>query len=97
VSRYDSFVGDLDAENQDRADIQERSLKAHWESQLEKLKLIKERHQALGREALVKATQGRIDALNRRMELSLERIEKRRTVCCHFEEIAVGVVRVEDS
>ncbi len=92
---YKIFSRELKAKNEDRADIQLRTLEQHLRQQLAKLEEILERHRAHGRDSLVKATEGRIRALRNRVEQQRLRIESRRKVRSDAREIAIAIILVE--
>ena len=93
--RVDSLLGGLEAElderfrtagvrknleNSDRAQFQLYGLERHFQRQLESLQNVLATHRAQGRKGLEKATQGKIDALTRRVEVQRERIKQREAV-----------------
>lgn len=91
---YESLLQELRARNEDRADIQIRTLDQHLREQTIKLEAIREKHQASGRESLVKATEGRIKALEGRVEQQRLRIESRRDVRSESKEIAIAIIQM---
>ena len=93
--RFRRHVGEVRAENEDRADIQGRNLERHLRTQLATLQGVRGRHLARGRTALVKATEGRISALKERVDRQRQRIEERRRIQEQDDDILVVVVRVE--
>jgi len=93
---YEEFVDDIRRRNEDRADLQLRNLQRHLDRQRRKLNEIRDRHLALGRESLAKATQGRLDALEGRVERQRLRIEGSREVTHKRDEVIVAVVQVHD-
>jgi hypothetical protein len=92
---YAAFVRDRRAQNDDRADIQERSARAHFAARLETLTAVRERHLQLGRRGLVRATEGQIEALRRWIDHESRRISERRRITERKDEICVGLIRVE--
>ena len=91
---YEEFVRQLENRNEDRADTQEQTLRDHLKNQRERLREIKRGHLREGRDPLAKATQGRIDKLENRVERELLRIEKQRELDHKHEDICVGVIEV---
>jgi superfamily II DNA or RNA helicase len=85
-----------EAQNQDRADIQRRGLERHQAQQDAKLSELRARHAARGREALVRATEGRRAALRAKIETKLAAIESRRAVIPQNDEVLVALVLVGD-
>src|SRR5206468_6458125 len=92
---YTDFVSKRRAHNDDRADIQERSANAHFEARLETLTAVRDRHAQYGRQGLVRATEGQIQALRRWIEQERRRITDRRQLTERKDEICVGLIRVE--
>lgn len=91
---YEGFSRELRARNEDRADIQLRTLDQHLRQQTSKLEAIREKHRERGRESLAKATEGRIKALEGRVEQQRLRIESRRAVRSESREIAIAIVQI---
>ena len=93
---HENFVRSLSDENLDRADVQLHNLDRHHKGQMRKLTEIRAGHEAAGRRALVRATEGRIQALKYRVETKRRRIEARKIQVPHRREIALGILRVEE-
>jgi SNF2 family DNA or RNA helicase len=91
---YDDTIKDIEAENNDRADIQEKSLKQHVDKQMLKLHTILAKHEAYGRINLMKATMGRIENLSKRMDLKLNDINSKRLLTRLSKDICMGIVKV---
>jgi superfamily II DNA or RNA helicase len=91
---FTRFEEGRQAENEDRAAIQLRTLERHRREQTDKLEEISQRHRAAGRDSLVRATRGRIDALNARCDQRRSEIERRRQLNPSTEDIAVLLVEV---
>ena len=91
---FNVFSHNLDAQNADRADIQERSLDVHLREQEAKLNEVLAKHRAANRPALVRATEGRIAALRGRVEQQRVRIASNRLVRFSKDEVAAGLIRV---
>ena len=51
---FKRYVAELEAENEDRADVQERTLERHFSNQRRTLGEVRDNHERLGRAALVK-------------------------------------------
>ena len=92
--RFERHIADVEAENLDRADIQERNLDRHLARQRRTLQEVRARHQAQGRAALVRATEGRLAAAEERVLRQRQKIEARRRVEREEEEMVAAVVRV---
>jgi len=92
--KYRQHVEQLINENNDRADIQESVLERHLQNQVTMLEEVKRNHMALGRDALAKATQGKIDALKSRVEMKKLEINQRRHLKHRCDELCVGLIKV---
>lgn len=91
---YEVFYQDLMARNEDRADLQLRTLEQHYKRQMVSLGDTREKHRIHNREALVKATEGRMRALKNRVQQQRLRIENRRAVQSDTREIAIAIIKV---
>jgi len=92
--QYESYIQQVEHENEDRADIQEKSVRTHLNSQLDMLQTIKQRQLDQGKERIARMTQGRIDALLSRLSLRLEEIQQRRDLRSDKHEICIGLIKV---
>ena len=92
--KYENFQRELEARNEDRADIQLQTLKQHLRRQTAKLEKILQRHSTRDRVALVKATKGRIRALQNRVEQQRLRIESQREVLSQSKDIAIAIIQL---
>ena len=93
---FNRYVGDLEKENADRADVQERMLEEHYETQRQKIEEVLRKYRVRGQRRLIPATEGRLRALRVRTERRRREIVQRRslkyappTVVC------VGIIDVE--
>jgi hypothetical protein len=91
---YDLWIAEITDQNEDRADIQERTLESHLRNQLAKLETVRDRHRRHSRSSLVSATEGRMGALRNRVEQRKLEIGARRQLQHRKDEIAVGLIRV---
>ena len=94
-SKYEKYIRQLSHENNDRADIQEKSLRHHQERQLEKLESLLLRQLSTGKESIARMTQGRIDALKGRMEQKLLEINRRRELRHNKQEFCIGLINLQ--
>lgn len=92
---YDSFVQELQAQNDDRADIQQRSAEAHFHARSETLTNVRDRHVQAGRQGLARATEAQIEALKRWVERERARVAERRRMTQRKDEICVGLITLE--
>lgn len=79
-------------ENSDRAQFQLYGLDKHFTRLHESLEKVRAAHIEHGRKGLIKATQGKIDALSRRVEVQRERIRQREKVVPHSHFVCAGVL-----
>ena len=91
---YEAYVEDISHQNEDRADLQLRNLRRHLDNQRRKMEKVREQHRLRGRNSLVKATDGRIQALEDRVERQEKAIESRRGIRYRNDEILVALIRV---
>lgn len=91
---YESFIHQIRIENEDRADLQRKTLEKHKNRQIRTLNEVREKHVERGRQALVNATDGRIRTLKERMHIKLRDIDRHRDLKCNRNEIAMGVIKV---
>jgi hypothetical protein len=95
---YEEFIKSTRDENNDRADIQQQSARAHLETQETTLRRVAADHLACGRDSLAKATEGKLEKLRERIREKLANIESSREIACRRDEESLGVIRViEDS
>ncbi len=93
---FESYIADRKAENNDRARIQGSMLDDQYRTQLGRLEAVLQRHQNLGRDRLVKATRGRLRALDRRVERRRKEIDERARLQYSSEVVCVGIIEVEE-
>jgi len=91
---YDLYIKQIKNENEDRAELQRQSLIRHRDRQMETLSNIKETHMVKERASLVKATQGRIDALGNRIKLKLIEIERQKQLSHRPEDVCIGLINI---
>jgi superfamily II DNA or RNA helicase len=91
---YERKRAEVEARNFDRAQIQENTLSRHYESQMQKLRNVLAVHRRRGRSGLMRATEGRIAALETRTSQRRIEIEKKRRLDHRSREICLGVVRL---
>jgi hypothetical protein len=93
-NKNEEYIAQLVAENNDRADLQEKSLDRHLESQKVKLEHVRETHLSLGRASLATATSAKIRALEERVKRKKIQISERRSLRHRKDEVCVGVINV---
>lgn len=81
-------------ENADRLMFQLHGIDQHLKRSLQVLEGVRDRHAALNRGGLVKATQGRIDKLRARMGLKREQVLKKEKVVPDSDLVCAGLLRV---
>lgn len=93
---FEEFVEDLRRQNEDRATLQARNLERHLGNQRRKYIAVREEHRRAGRDSLAKATDGRINALENRIERQRLSIESKRKISPRNDEVLVALVHVHD-
>ena len=71
---YEEFVEDIRRQNDDRADLQLKNLDRHLKRQKQQMEEIRRTHLINGRASLAKATEGRMRALEERVERQTAKI-----------------------
>lgn len=94
-SQYEAYVEDLRAQNNDRADLQKQTLQNHLTSQEAKYRAIHARHIMRNNPGLARAAERNIEKLRARVEREILRIDKNRELTDSFEQISVGILRIE--
>jgi hypothetical protein len=94
--RFKSTVTRKQLENSDRATFQLFSLEKHFTRNKESLDRVFETHIQAGRAGLAKATKGKIDALERRVEVQRERIRQREKVVPSSHFVCAGILKVKN-
>lgn len=92
---FDDYVKQVHAENHDRAELMHRSVDQHWERQRQSIVDVLETHRRKGRDGLVRATMGRLRALEGRVEQRRVEIERRRKLSSRNTEVAVGLINLD--
>ena len=92
---YNNAYMDRKDGNDDRIDLQVRTVKRRADRKLIGLKEVLGQHRKHGRETLVSATMGRIRAVEDRRNTDVARFEMNRAFMSRSEDMCVGVVRVE--
>lgn len=89
-----SYKKQVEDENNDRADIQLENLNKHLSNQLEKLYTLRNKHYYHNRTNLIKATDGKINALYDRVERKKLDIESKKNIHYDLEPIAIGLLNL---
>lgn len=92
---YQRAKGRKQDENADRLMFQLHGIDSHLQRHLQVLEGVRERHAAMRRPGLVKATQGRIDKLRARMGLKREQIQRRERLQPDDAPVCAGLLRVQ--
>ena len=92
--KFDRFVEDESAQNEDRADIQARNLERHLQKHQATILNTIEKLKSTGKTKLIPATEGRLKALEERYERQKLVIDSRRSINSHPEDISVSVISV---
>lgn len=91
---YDEYVQQINAENNDRADLLEKTLNQHLQNQLQKLNDVMQNHKSKGRDSLVKATEGRIKTLKNKVEQKRLQLREARNIKSDLREVCIGVIEL---
>ena len=93
---FKRYVGDLEKENADRAEVQEHLLDEHYRTQKVKISEVLRGLRERGQTRLVPATKGRLRALDARTERRRRKIKERRKLkYSHPEIVCVGIINVD--
>lgn len=93
---FDEYVNQAANENNDRADVQEKTVQRHLENQRQVLNRIKAGHLAMKRESLAKATDGRLQKLENRIQWQLQKINNGRETKRKTDDVCLGVIKVAE-
>ena len=91
---FDTYVADVRAENDDRADVQERMLDRHYRIQRASLEAQLEKYLMQRKDRLVPATRGRVRALEARVGRRRREIGERRRLRYSSEIVCVGIIDI---
>lgn len=91
---YEDYLNQVEAENNDRADILGKTLNRHLDNQLEKLNAVLQKHKIQGRDSLAKATEGRIKALQDRVDRKRLQIQDARIIRHEWKEVCIGLIKL---
>ena len=91
---FSEYVHDRRAENEDRARVQTSMLDDHYRTQRRGLEAVLYGHRSLGRDRLVAATEGRLRALNARVDRRRKEIAERARLRFSNETVCVGIIEV---
>jgi len=84
----------LKDENNDRADIQENSLRKHLENQINKLEGVRLKHLENGRMALAKATEAKKEKIKINIERKLHNITLKRNMDVSHNKVCIGIIQI---
>lgn len=93
--RYSEYVSIISNENNDRADLQEKTLNLHLERQRERLHEILRKHEMRGNIKMLAPTRGQIERMETRVRDRLRIIEEGRRLRHHRKDVCLGIIRVE--
>ncbi len=92
--KYADHIRQKEAENNDRADLQERTLDQHLENQLNKFQRIKDIHIQKDRLSLAKATDAKMKIIEERVIHKKIQIRNRRSLKSRKDEMCIGLIKV---
>lgn len=93
--KYSEYISLIDNENNDRADLQEKTLNLHLERQREKLHDVLRKHEEKGNIKMLAPTRGQIEKMEMRVRDRMREIEERRELRYHNKNVCLGIIRVE--
>lgn len=92
--RYSEYISFLENENNDRADLQEKTLKLHLARQREKLHEVLRKHEEKGNIKMLAPTRGLIEKMETKVRDKMRSIEERRKLQHHNKDVCLGIIRV---
>ncbi len=92
--QFEEYVEDVRRQNEDRADLQLKTLDRHLTKKRHQMVATRDQHESLGRSSLVKATEGRIHALENRIAQRRLKIENDRAIRYRNDEVLLALVNV---
>jgi superfamily II DNA or RNA helicase len=92
--RYANYVRQKEAENNDRADLQEKTLDQHLANQLNTLEGIRTTHLQNNRLSLTKATEAKMNTLKEKVKQRKLQIKGRRELKSRKDEMCIGLIEV---
>ena len=94
-TRYSEYISFIKDENNDRADLQEKTLKLHLERQREKLNEVLRKHRERGNIKMIAPTLGQIEKMEIRVRDRIRSIEEGRELQHHPKDVSLGIIRIE--
>ncbi len=94
-ARFRRYVEEEEAQNEDRADIQERNLSSHYKKRRESILRVIENLRQKNHHNMIPANEGRLRALEKRYERQMYDITSRRKIKHGYEDICVAVVLIK--
>jgi len=93
---FEKYREDMENINEDRADIQLKTLENHLQNQRRILSEIRDNHLKLNRASLAKATEGRIAALEGRVKRRRLSIMEKKQIRINKADICMGLIKVNE-
>ena len=91
---FKAYIGDLEGENYDRADVQQRMLDDRYRNQRAQIEKVLKQYREGGKLRLVPATEGRLRMLEMRTDRRRKEIRTRRKLKHRNETVCVGIIEV---
>lgn len=91
---YGDYIAVIKNENNDRADLQEKSLKLHLERQTVKLNAVLLRHEEKGNIKMIAPTRGLIEKMKAKVNDRIRIIEEKRKLQHHSKDVCLGIIRI---
>lgn len=83
-----------DNENHDRVTLQRQTIESHRDRLLKTQRMLLARYKAEGRKPLIRLTQGKIEAIKRKYDRRLEKLEQQMKMSSRSRDVCFGVARV---
>ncbi len=93
--KYSEYISFIENENNDRADLQEKTLNLHLERQREKLHAVLRNHEEKGNLKMIAPTLGQIEKLEMRVRDKLRAIDEKKKLRHHNKEVCLGIIRID--
>jgi superfamily II DNA or RNA helicase len=93
--KYLEYISFIENENNDRADLQEKTLQLHLERQRDKFEAVMRNYENKGNIKMLAPTRGKFERMETRVRDRMRVIEERRKLQHHSKDVCLGIIRVE--
>ena len=91
---YEEAVSIRENENLDRINLQIKSADNHFKRQLESLNRVLENYRFSGNSKMIPATQGRVNRLNEKYEVTQQKLTQHKRLSHSQSEVCIGLIKV---